>query len=911
MDVVEDMDKENITTMSKTANVTESSGTPKRLPLKNVSMNKANSRVTSCYSPLTPLMMKTPVNQRKAFKLKGPLPIYRDSDQSEPSQLLQKNLMKKHAKETIKHTKEMYENQLSEKDSIIKELQEKLAAAESVSMETDTVTVPETTSTEISETELVMSSSETMVTERDTDKAVDTDINSSPPLNLNKQLVAEEVEVTAVSVTSSVECEENLDVGDECSTDKGGDDEDDLLPSDSELDKFVAEILDTCVQSIKDDQEEMEQNRTKIHTQDISLQQSDQSVANKEDNSVSEVDSISQTIDHSYCRLCEKDDTGMGKNDNDVRSISDTCVKSEQEKSSTEAEGKSILVRSIVDLVNSDLVCASEVTCPSEDLDSSMRHCSKCEGQTSSVEMQDTSCSPLKFTGCEDELLTPCGVVEPEMNQKHLKDSSCSPCRNPTTDQGCMVEPCLKDADTSMKHLVYSDAMNSPMRILGCDQGTLAVWDTKDADTSTFLIQLNDMANSPVKFPGLDQSTMALWETQDANTSMEQVQMKNAFSSPIKIEMEETGTMASWETQDANTSMEQIQTIDVSSSPMKFLTQEQGIMVETDVVDADTSMLQVEQIDAGSMAVPVSEERYTMTDHGASVSKETAMTPIKISHKSGQHRMTLQDIRSQHPRVVANHIDTLTLELQRLKKENHGLKSGSETVSESEKRKPSTGHSIEHKPEKTKVPTSRLPVVKRPEKPVVQKKSSVEDTKLRQQIQDWKKKCDSLEVELKAAKKSFAEKSKLAGDKHAEKASEKVEEIEKLRTDYETELQSLRATLMSSQESNLKMEELYQSTSADLRNSTNQIQILQTSIEKLQNALQEAEKDRIAQSDRIQDMAENDRAAFLEIQTLNAVIKTKDQHLKEFTDNEGLRDQLKDLKKKVCYLKAELDSKEE
>ena len=70
-------------------------------------------------------------------------------------------------------------------------------------------------------------------------------------------------------------------------------------------------------------------------------------------------------------------------------------------------------------------------------------------------------------------------------------------------------------------------------------------------------------------------------------------------------------------------------------------------------------------------------------------------------------RMTIQDVRSQHPRVVANHIDTLTLEAQRMRREISELKAGRSGASQASK---PAGGITEVKQDKHKIPVSKLPV---------------------------------------------------------------------------------------------------------------------------------------------------------------------------------------------------------
>ena len=265
------------------------------------------------------------------------------------------------------------------------------------------------------------------------------------------------------------------------------------------------------------------------------------------------------------------------------------------------------------------------------ELETMMRSESKdADVTTVHAKTSDIACSPVKLATSEH--------LDANTNMAHVNfsDIACSPMKLATSEQGTMVLSEVVDANTSMAQEDFSDIACSPVKPATSEQGTMAGSECRDADTSMAKVDFSDIACSPMKLPTSEQGTMAGSECRDVDTSMAHVDFTDIACSPLKLVTLEQGTMAGIECKDADTSMLQVDFSDIACSPLKIATTEQGTMVMSDVVDADTSMIQIGLADVAVMAIPSLEERCTMTDLNGTVNRETAMTPIKRSPKSGQ-----------------------------------------------------------------------------------------------------------------------------------------------------------------------------------------------------------------------------------------------------------------------------------
>ncbi|KAL3856826.1 hypothetical protein ACJMK2_011540 [Sinanodonta woodiana] len=103
-------------------------------------------------------------------------------------------------------------------------------------------------------------------------------------------------------------------------------------------------------------------------------------------------------------------------------------------------------------------------------------------------------------------------------------------------------------------------------------------------------------------------------------------------------------------------------------SPMPVAARNIGMMTDVPTtvevgVGSDTEM-----VDKEVSAMPVYSTASTLTEASCVENSETSMTPFKILNKKGR-RLTADEVRKQHPRALANQLDTMNVCNERLKTE--------------------------------------------------------------------------------------------------------------------------------------------------------------------------------------------------------------------------------------------------
>ncbi|KAK3606499.1 hypothetical protein CHS0354_041450 [Potamilus streckersoni] len=106
----------------------------------------------------------------------------------------------------------------------------------------------------------------------------------------------------------------------------------------------------------------------------------------------------------------------------------------------------------------------------------------------------------------------------------------------------------------------------------------------------------------------------------------------------------------------------------ISVSPMPVAARTIGMMTdETKTVEVGVGS-DIEMVDKEVSVMPVYSTVSTMTEAARLETSETSMTPVRILNKQGR-RLTADEVRKQHPRALANQLDTMNVCNERLKAE--------------------------------------------------------------------------------------------------------------------------------------------------------------------------------------------------------------------------------------------------
>ncbi|XP_067686952.1 protein FAM184A-like isoform X2 [Haliotis asinina] len=89
-------------------------------------------------------------------------------------------------------------------------------------------------------------------------------------------------------------------------------------------------------------------------------------------------------------------------------------------------------------------------------------------------------------------------------------------------------------------------------------------------------------------------------------------------------------------------------------------------MAKQETCDSSAMTDIISFISQGVMVKPVCVDTMTMTDFACKKTSETSMTPVKTLSKAGK-RLTAEEVRRQHPRAIANQLDTTLVCNERLK----------------------------------------------------------------------------------------------------------------------------------------------------------------------------------------------------------------------------------------------------
>ncbi|XP_046361465.2 myosin-3-like isoform X2 [Haliotis rufescens] len=111
------------------------------------------------------------------------------------------------------------------------------------------------------------------------------------------------------------------------------------------------------------------------------------------------------------------------------------------------------------------------------------------------------------------------------------------------------------------------------------------------------------------------------------------------------------------------------ESMSVALSPFSFAGAADAAEQET--CDTSTMTDVVSFTNQGVMVKPASVDQMTMTDFACTKTSETSMTPVKTLSKAGK-RLTAEEVRRQHPRAIANQLDTTLVCNERLKSDLKG-----------------------------------------------------------------------------------------------------------------------------------------------------------------------------------------------------------------------------------------------
>ncbi|XP_046554998.1 early endosome antigen 1-like isoform X2 [Haliotis rubra] len=106
------------------------------------------------------------------------------------------------------------------------------------------------------------------------------------------------------------------------------------------------------------------------------------------------------------------------------------------------------------------------------------------------------------------------------------------------------------------------------------------------------------------------------------------------------------------------------ESMSVALSPFCISSTDDSTKQETCDTSAMTDV--VSFVSQGVMVKPVCVDTMTMTDFACKKTSETSMTPVKTLSKAGK-RLTAEEVRRQHPRAIANQLDTTLVCNERLK----------------------------------------------------------------------------------------------------------------------------------------------------------------------------------------------------------------------------------------------------
>ncbi|XP_070205153.1 early endosome antigen 1-like [Littorina saxatilis] len=189
-------------------------------------------------------------------------------------------------------------------------------------------------------------------------------------------------------------------------------------------------------------------------------------------------------------------------------------------------------------------------------------------------------------------------------------------------------------------------------------------------DVQTMTIGTEIVSTSLSTIPVLAQEKTSFTERIETEAvRLKTVEARSVALSPMPVAVgeKEMNTDAT-ETTDANT-MTCVTTNSIASSPIAIAVREMNTMTTaTETAEVGMATEEVQCQDHSVLATMDMDSKTTMTDSTGSRNMATTMTPFKAMAKQGR-RLTSEDIRKQHPRTLANQLETLTVSNSRLESE--------------------------------------------------------------------------------------------------------------------------------------------------------------------------------------------------------------------------------------------------
>ncbi|KAK7485372.1 hypothetical protein BaRGS_00023320 [Batillaria attramentaria] len=279
--------------------------------------------------------------------------------------------------------------------------------------------------------------------------------------------------------------------------------------------------------------------------------------------------------------------------------------------------------------------------------------------------------SPSFTAAAEDSALAQPGKIsDAKTTQVEINTVGLSPIVVPVDIVTEHIE--TADADTMTQGVDVISIALSPLPLSVRDSETATdVLETTDANVMTLSVDVNSVALSPLAVSVREKGvTTDAVEMTHADTMTLGIDMSSIALSPIAVSVREKQTETDeTETADVDTMTLRIHTSEIALSPMAVAVHNKDTMTanpeKTEVAMA-TEM--VECLDTSMLATAEMSSKTTMTDSEGRCNAHTSMTPLKALTKHG-HRLTSDDVRKQHPRTLANQLETLNVCNSRLESE--------------------------------------------------------------------------------------------------------------------------------------------------------------------------------------------------------------------------------------------------
>ncbi|KAL8610832.1 hypothetical protein ACOMHN_056687 [Nucella lapillus] len=193
----------------------------------------------------------------------------------------------------------------------------------------------------------------------------------------------------------------------------------------------------------------------------------------------------------------------------------------------------------------------------------------------------------------------------------------------------------------------------------------------QDAETMTVCAETTSTSVSPLVVPVCDRSTItvALPSPVSETTTPRRIAETNSIAlspMPVSVREQEANTSVTETLEVYTMTLAPPTTSEVALSPMAVARREVGTMTSVAATtEVGMGTEQTDCLDRSMLAAAEVDSKTTMTDSTGHRTVCTTMTPFKTMVKEGR-RLTSDDIRKQHPRALANQMETLMVANSRM-----------------------------------------------------------------------------------------------------------------------------------------------------------------------------------------------------------------------------------------------------